>query len=131
MTPFQLPTNSLIKAMLDERKAITISALFAITEKIVDCVVIGATEKASTLFGYENPNDIYGSFITKLHHYDDIRTTRLRAILRAKGLATISDEYPIRLRRKDGTYTPVVKHVTHHIDENIVIWHCTGQKINY
>lgn len=122
MRQLQLPAQPLIKAMLDEKKAITVATLFAITEEIVDCVVIGATEKASALFGYANSDDMYGSFITKLHHHDDIRTTRLRAILRAKGLAPMQDEYPIRLRRKDGSYRPVVKHVTHHIDDHLVMW---------
>lgn len=95
---------------IDHDAAVYASVREVISPHIVDMKIIMATDKAAKLFGFQKSYDIIGSYVSMLHHPDDINNTRRWALLRHRGYDA-PQEYHIRIQRHDGMELAVNKRV--------------------
>ncbi|WP_143308688.1 hypothetical protein [Candidatus Entotheonella palauensis] len=111
-----------VRDLLDEREAVTIAALIRLGPLIADSYVVAATQRAAELFGYQEPAELEGRFISQIHNLDDIRTTRRLSTMRALGVRESTESYTMRIVRKDSSQIPVRKHVNQQTLEDKTIW---------
>lgn len=95
---------------IDHDAAVYAAVREVISPHIVDMKIILATDKAAELFGFRKRHDIIGSYVSMLHHPDDISNTRRWALLRHRGYEA-PQEYHIRIQRSDGMELAVNKRV--------------------
>lgn len=102
--------------------AVTIAQLVHISEHVVDACVVYATTAATTLFGFDQPDELVGQFISQLHHPEDALITRQYALARLHH-EWYPQPYPMRiLRAPTGQPVPVMKHVKQVLLHGVLTW---------
>lgn len=103
-------------------EAITVSQLAEISEAVVDSTVVFATPSAAQLFGFKDPKDLIGRYISEIHHPEDALVSRHYALARFHGEWS-PQPYPMRIlqgpRQKP---LPVVKHVRQVMINGVLTW---------
>lgn len=102
--------------------AVTIAQLVHISAHVVDACVVYATTAAATLFGFTQPQELVGQFISQLHHPEDALITRQYALARLHH-EWYPHPYPMRiLRAPTGQPLPVMKHVKQVMLHGVLTW---------
>jgi hypothetical protein len=112
------------RALLDSRQAMTIAMRAQVSPSIVDTRIVAATQRAAELYGYHDPAELEGQFVSLMHHLEDIQCTRLRSTLRALGLIDATEHYEVRIVQRSGMMRRVNKRVEQRYVGDTLVWIC-------
>jgi hypothetical protein len=112
------------RALLDSREAMTIAMRVQVSPSVVDTRIVAATQRAAELYGYRDPAELEGQFVSLMHHLEDIQCTRLRSTLRALGLIDATEHYEVRIVQRSGVIRRVNKRVEQRYVADTLVWIC-------
>ena len=124
--PINTPLPSIVKDLLVSRKAMTITKRVIISEHVIDSVFVASTPQAAHLYGYREPNDLIGKWLSETHSRDIARRSFVIAYFRHTGqkigaMASPSS-YVTFLTIPDGSTRAVIKQTQEIIWEGNIYW---------
>jgi hypothetical protein len=119
-----LPT--LLTRFLQPNDAITITQRVVLSEQVVDAKVVFATPPAAHLYGFDNPNQLIGLWLSELVDESVRRKGFIISYCRHRGIPINGKEVPETyisvIKRKDGQPVNVVKHTLEIVDQDDIYW---------
>lgn len=120
------PLPPAVKELLTSRKTMTITKRVKITNHIIDSVFMASTPQAAHLYGYKEPNDLIGKWLSQTHSRDIARRCFVVAYYRHTGQKIggmfAPSTYVTLVTLPDGSTKEVVKRAQELIWEGEIYW---------
>ena len=124
--PINTPLPTIIKDLLTSKKAMTITKRVVVSKHVVDSVFMASTPQAAHLYGYREPNDLIGKWLSQTHSHHIARRSFVLAYFRHTGqkigTSASPSAYVTFLTLPDGATRAVIKQTQEIIWEGEIYW---------